>query len=149
MGFAVIMIAAIGRTATAQTTYTQVLDQIFQPRCLGCHSSNLVGAARNGAPVGVDYNTFANATSGTNETRANVRIQAGTMPPGGGLSGSLMTLMQAWANGGFDPNAAPIADAVPIRPSTKARWSRLTALVLQTLTAPSAPLRGRKPPVLW
>ena len=99
------------------TTYTDVMRDIFVPVCLQCHSSTLSGAARNAAPVGVDFNTFANATSpgplGPNNVRANVRIQEGTMPPTGGLPGTLRALMQDWANNGFLPNQAPIANAGP------------------------------------
>ena len=81
------------QVTTAPTTYTDVMRDIFVPSCLQCHSSTLSGAARNAAPVGVDFNTFAKATSpgplGPNNVRANVRIQEGTMPPTGGLSANL------------------------------------------------------------
>ena len=84
LALVVVVMVAIGRTATAQTTYTQVLQQIFQPSCLSCHSSNLTGTARNGAPVGVNFDTFANAASTPtgavngqpNQVRANTRVQA-------------------------------------------------------------------------
>jgi hypothetical protein len=103
----------------AQTTYTDVMRDIFVPFCLQCHSSTLSGAARNAAPVGVDFNTFANATFNDNEVRANVRIQAGTMPPTGGLPGNLRALMQDWAADRFLPNQPPIAKAGPdqLRPA--------------------------------
>ena len=87
------------------------------PFCLQCHSSTLSGAARNAAPVGVDFNTFAKATSpgplGPNNVRANVRIQEGTMPPTGGLPGNLRALMQDWVDNGFLPNQPPTANAGP------------------------------------
>ena len=105
------------QVTTAQTTYTDVMRDIFVPFCLQCHSSTLSGAARNAAPVGVDFNTFAKATSpgplGPNNVRANVRIQEGTMPPTGGLPGNLRALMQDWVDNGFLPNQAPTANAGP------------------------------------
>jgi hypothetical protein len=92
----------VTQVIAALTTYTDVMRDIFVPICLQCHSSTLSGAARNAAPVGVDFNTFAKATSpgplGPNNVRANVRIQQGTMPPTGGLPGNLRALMQDWAD---------------------------------------------------
>ncbi len=41
--------------------------------CTGCHNSNLGAGSRSSAPLGVDYNTHAVATSGTNAARAKVR----------------------------------------------------------------------------
>ena len=120
LALVVVVMMAMGRTATAQTTYSQVLQQIFQPHCLGCHSSTLAGDARNGAPASVNFDTFANATSNNNEVNANILVQAGSMPrrpppdntpiP---LPQDLKNLMQAWANGGFLPNTAPTANAGP------------------------------------
>lgn len=78
--------------------------------CVNCHST--AAADRRGAPVGVDYNTFAAATTGTNAERANVRVQANTMPYKLDLSGyaplnaTEKALLQAWFTGGA-PNTAP------------------------------------------
>lgn len=102
-------------TALAQVTYDQnVRPDVFLPHCLGCHSSTKTGAARNGAPAGVNFDTYTLATQGTNETRAVFRVVAGTMPPAGGLSTALRNEMQAWQNGGFlesPPNLPPVANA--------------------------------------
>jgi mono/diheme cytochrome c family protein len=95
----------LGATATH---YTDVKAQLFSTNCMGCHSSTLTGGARNGAPTDVNWDTFAAATGWrTNNKqvskRGNVRVQAGTMPPGGGLSAAQQQLMQKWIDSGW-PN---------------------------------------------
>jgi hypothetical protein len=104
-----LWLAGIG-PAAAKVTYDGnegVRAQIFAPNCLGCHSSTLSGSARNGAPASVNFNTYALATSGTNETRAVARVTAGTMPPSGSLSLALKNLIQGWENDVFLQRAAP------------------------------------------
>lgn len=52
--------------------------------CIGCHSQNLEGAAREGAPVGSDFDTVAPINAQAEEIYA--RSIDGSMPPGGGLN---------------------------------------------------------------
>lgn len=90
------------------THYTDVRSQIFSTICMNCHDSSKSGAARNGAPVDVNFDTYAAATGwrSTNQQisiRANTRVQAGTMPPSGALSPALQELMQKWIDSGW-PN---------------------------------------------
>jgi hypothetical protein len=95
----------LGATATH---YTDVLPQLFYANCLSCHSSTVTGGARGGAPMDVNFDTYA-AASGwrTNNKqiaiRANTRVQAGTMPPAGAVSPALKALIQAWIDSGW-PN---------------------------------------------
>ena len=49
--------------------------------CTGCHSSTNMGAARNGAPPGIDYDNYADAV--VHAERGVRQLYAGTMPPGG------------------------------------------------------------------
>ena len=101
---------ALSGTASATVTYdgTQgVFANIFnsnsQQACVECHSSALVGAvARNSAPDGVNFNTYAQANSGTNQVRAVQRGVSnayggtgydGYMPPPGDLTNSEMDLL--------------------------------------------------------
>jgi uncharacterized membrane protein len=51
------------------------------PKCTSCHSSALMGAARNMAPVGTNFDTFeaAKAKAGAAASRVNL----GQMPPAG------------------------------------------------------------------
>ena len=58
------------------------------------------GGDRNGAPVDVNLDTYTDAVA--NASRANARIQGGTMPPGsGGLSSEDRALFQAWLDQGL------------------------------------------------
>lgn len=83
-----------------ETTYTNdILPLIFQGNCLGCHAGILEsGAARNFAPVNVNFDTYTDAVN--NSQRANQRVQAGTMPPSGALFPSDMALFNQWLNSG-------------------------------------------------
>ncbi|MBK6688073.1 MAG: hypothetical protein IPG45_26595 [Deltaproteobacteria bacterium] len=57
---------------------------VVTQRCSSCHSSTLTGAARQNAPVGVDYDTLAGIRANT--TKGYEQASAGTMPPTGALS---------------------------------------------------------------
>lgn len=63
--------------------------------CTGCHSSQLSGASRNGAPGDVDYDTFAEAKAGAEEGAAEVF--GGDMPPGGGVNEADKQAFYEWA----------------------------------------------------
>jgi uncharacterized membrane protein len=66
--------------------------------CVACHDSSKSGGARASAPVGIDFDTFdaaqANADEAANE------VEAGTMPPGGGLSEQEKADLITWARCG-------------------------------------------------
>ena len=81
------------------TTYTTDIQPILSQNCIRCHSSGNSGTARNGAPSGVNFDTYALAVASSQ--RANVRIQAGSMPPGGGIPQSQRNLFQAWLGSGL------------------------------------------------
>lgn len=93
----------LGATATH---YADVKAQLFDTDCNSCHSSSLSGGARNGAPMDVNFDTYAGASGWrTNNKqisiRANTRTQAGTMPPSGMVSTPLRALIQAWIDSGW------------------------------------------------
>lgn len=50
-------------------------------KCTACHAESLAGAARNNAPVGVDFDTHESAMAEAMD--ALERVEAGTMPPAG------------------------------------------------------------------
>lgn len=52
--------------------------------CTTCHASTLSGGDRAGAPVGIDYDTFADAMS--NAEHGVIEVDAGRMPIGSSLS---------------------------------------------------------------
>lgn len=65
----------------SKLTYENFAESFFQSYCLRCHSATLVGdAARNDAPVGINYDTI----EGVREFATRIRLRAGQlgdMPP--------------------------------------------------------------------
>ena len=57
-----------------------IREKVFATNCLDCHSSNLTGSARNGAPPSVNWDTYEATIP--NAARAIVRaVNQMTMPP--------------------------------------------------------------------
>jgi len=77
-----------------QVTYGDHIRPLLEQHCTVCHAQNIQGADRQGAPVGVDLDTFQAVVEWAE--RSNVRIQGGTMPPAGGLSDFDRSLFQKW-----------------------------------------------------
>lgn len=85
---------------------------VLERWCIGCHASTRSGAARNGAPAGVDYDTYALASA--NADRGLARMQAGSMPPGGSVpQGDVRTVAQWIADGKADCPPVPGGDDLP------------------------------------
>ena len=83
-----------GRPLGTVVDYQDMRKAVFEPVCLNCHDSNKSGAARNGAPSNVNWDTFEAARS--NAARGNLRVQAGNMPPSGPLNASQKATFQEW-----------------------------------------------------
>ncbi len=81
------------------------VQPILAAHCTGCHAASRQGAARAGAPVGVDLDDYAGARA--HAERSNLRMQAGTMPPGGGPSSGERATFQAWLDAGSPEAADP------------------------------------------
>ena len=81
-------------------TYTNQIKAILDNNCIRCHDSDKQGAERNGAPLDVNLDTYENAVAVAE--RANTQIQAGNMPPAGGLPNDLRDLFQQWVNQGLE-----------------------------------------------
>jgi uncharacterized membrane protein len=64
--------------------------------CVACHSSSLTGAQRQGAPSGIDYDSYASAAA--NASEGLEQISAGFMPPvgGGSISSADATTFEQW-----------------------------------------------------
>ena len=75
-------------------TYVREIKTILDQHCLPCHSTSKSGAQRNGAPITINFDTYELAVA--NIERANTRIQAGTMPPTGGLDTEIRTTVMDW-----------------------------------------------------
>ena len=78
--------------------------QVFATNCLACHSSELSGSQRNGAPSSVNWDTFSAAAAGGN--RAVFRaVDRMNMPPGFSglalLNQQQKDAMLAWQATGF------------------------------------------------
>jgi mono/diheme cytochrome c family protein len=82
-----------------EVTYAEDIKPMLDSNCISCHAAALNGADRNGAPLGVDFDTYTAAVDSGEQ--ANTRIKAGTMPPSGPLSGEEMSLFQAWVDQDF------------------------------------------------
>lgn len=52
--------------------------------CTGCHSSLVPLEQRNGAPLTVDFDTYAGVLDWHDRIKLRVPLEAPTMPPGGG-----------------------------------------------------------------
>jgi len=83
-----------------KVTYTDQIKVILDNNCVLCHDSEKQGAERNGAPLDVNLDTYENAVAVAE--RANIQIQAGTMPPTGGLPTELRALFQQWIDQGLE-----------------------------------------------
>lgn len=83
--------------------------KVFATNCLSCHSSDKVGADRNGAPPEVNFDTYE--ATGPNAERAIVRaVDEMAMPPASSgipvLTEEQKTAMLAWQSAGFPQDAA-------------------------------------------
>ena len=64
--------------------------------CVGCHSSLLREDQRNGAPVGVDLDTWEDAVLWGDRIAARSVGDDADMPPGGGPSAEERRLLEEW-----------------------------------------------------
>ena len=60
-------------------TYSTDVQPLFEAKCTYCHSHEKTGLEREGAPVGVDYTTYAAAV--VNALGALDEARSATMPP--------------------------------------------------------------------
>ncbi len=90
--------ASLGDSASGGISY-QLLRPVLENRCFKCHSSAVQGAAREGAPVGVDYDTYAKAK--THGPSGHAWVQGGGMPPGSPMPIQEKALYHAWIDAGM------------------------------------------------
>ncbi len=57
---------------------------LMDKHCNGCHSTLVERSSRKGAPLGVDFNTYAGVLEFADRIGARSLGEAPTMPPGGG-----------------------------------------------------------------
>lgn len=73
----------------------------FRTNCVSCHSIQLSGSSRRGAPVGMDYDVYASAAAIAEPTARTVFL--GTMPPTGGILPADKDVLYRWALCGAPP----------------------------------------------
>ena len=93
-----------------KTTYWQLRPTLVL-NCLECHSSTVVGLARQGAPRGVDYDTYLTALKYSGS--GNAWVQAGNMPIKAPLTATEKALFQAWIDSGVPEGTPADAGATP------------------------------------
>lgn len=80
-------------------TYTNDIAVIVEVRCLSCHSTALVGPGRDGAPEGLNYDTY-DLLQPNLMTFSNALTSGRMPPPAGGTPGTTAeerTLVAEWA----------------------------------------------------
>jgi len=68
---------------------------MLDANCTSCHGSAI-------ATSGINLSTYASVKA--NAAQANTQIQAGNMPPGGGLSAADKQMFQSWVSAGEPDN---------------------------------------------
>lgn len=79
-----------------EPTWEAFAQPLVQRDCLSCHSINVTGAARQRAPVGVNFDTEADLRGF--ETRVLREVRSGAMPPGNPEDDCVVTKLEAFFN---------------------------------------------------
>jgi uncharacterized membrane protein len=72
---------------------------LMDKHCNGCHSVLVPESQRQGAPTGVDFNTYADVIEWRERIRARAttaELESPTMPPGGGPGAEELALLEEW-----------------------------------------------------
>ena len=79
-----------------------IKDKIIRPKCLGCHSSQLSGAERNGAPEGSNFDTYDDAKSQASKIIQRAVVDMDMPPdPDQQLTDVEKKALQNWVKLGF------------------------------------------------
>ena len=77
-------------------TYDNFGRGFMGKHCNGCHSSLVSGNQREGAPTGVDFDTYRGIVTWGYRIESRSVGEAGGMPPGGGPSEAEFARFQEW-----------------------------------------------------
>jgi uncharacterized membrane protein len=77
-------------------TWANFGQPLMDKHCVGCHSSLLREDQRNGAPVGVDLDTWEDAVKWAERIQVRSVPDNADMPPGGGPSAEERRLLAEW-----------------------------------------------------
>lgn len=103
-----------GQTESCTEDWWSTGQPLMLDFCAGCHSSQLSGSLRFGAPDGVDLETLEGALQHTARIRARV-LEDGDMPPGGGMNTEQLERLSAWL-----ACSAQESNPLPVIPSNQA-----------------------------
>lgn len=84
---------------------------LMDKHCNGCHSSLVDRGARKGAPLGVDFNTYAGVLEFADRVAARSLGDAPTMPPGGGPDPEERAQLEEWLRCEVAADKAALAEA--------------------------------------
>jgi len=77
-------------------SYSNFGQQLMDTHCAGCHSSLLPEDLREGAPLGVDLDTYSGVLLWADRIAARSLGDAPTMPPGGGPEDDERARLDEW-----------------------------------------------------
>ncbi len=83
---------------------------LMDKHCNGCHSSLVDRGARKGAPLGVDFNTYAGVLEFSDRIGARSLGETPTMPPGGGPDLEERARLEEWLQCGVAADRAALAE---------------------------------------
>jgi uncharacterized membrane protein len=89
--------------ASGPVTWCEDTREIFAARCTGCHATTRTGSQRNGAPLGVNFDTYLDAAASASAARR--MVQAREMPPSGPLPEAEAWPLVWWADQGAPEGA--------------------------------------------
>jgi len=79
-------------------TYDNFGQAYLTKHCVGCHGTYLPEELREGAPIGIDLDTYDDALFWAERIQARATGSSPTMPPGGGPSEEERAKLQEWLN---------------------------------------------------
>ena len=79
---------------------------IVTRHCLGCHSALLPEERREGAPAGVDFDTYGDVLAWAERIEARSTGEGASMPPGGGPTAPERELLAEWLSCGVAADRA-------------------------------------------
>lgn len=84
-------------------TWRNFGDAFFTSHCTGCHHAMNPEGSRGGAPLGVDFDTYAGALAQIDRIEARTVPEDGGMPPEGPLTEEQRGLLAEWIGCGAPP----------------------------------------------
>lgn len=116
MIWVLLLLACGADSGDSGTAYTGACDRspplswdsfgqgFMSTHCAGCHSSLYPEGMREGAPVGVDLDTYTGVLQWVDRVEARTLGEGATMPPGGGPSDAERALLAEWLACGVWPD---------------------------------------------